>query len=324
MDGDAPPATRHTGAMWTIEAMPAQRGRVAVVTGANGGLGFEVALALAGLGAVVVMAGRGQDKGRAAQAAITTAVPDASLELYELDLADLASVRGCAEAIATEHPRIDLLVNNAGVMGVPRQATVDGFELQLGVNHLGHFALTNRLIRPLLSAPAARVVSVTSFARFVGTPVDPANPHLHGRYDPWRAYSQSKLANLLFAVELQRRLAAAGASVLSLPAHPGLVHTELQARSVEASRGGTSQRFWHAAARTAGMSPRRGALPLLRAATDPDARAGRLYGPRWVAFGAPVHRPIVPRAARVGEILWAVSEQETGEAFAIGDVSPAG
>lgn len=301
--------------MRTSEELPSQRGRVTVVTGANGGLGFEVALALARLGATVVMAARDQEKGRAARAAITAQVPDALLELRELDLASLDAVRRCADGIAADHTRIDLLVNNAGVMGVPQQATVDGFELQLGVNHLGHFALTRRLLPGILAASAGRVVSVTSFARFVGAPLDPENPHLHGRYDPWRAYSQSKLANLLFAVELQRRLRAARTTALSVPAHPGLVHTELQARSVAASRGGVSQRFWHAAARGVGMSPRRGALPLLYAATDPAARAGWLYGPRWVAFGTPVRRPIVSRGARAGAELWAVSEQETGEEF---------
>lgn len=306
--------------MWTTDDLLDQRGRVAVVTGANAGLGREVARALARRGATVVMAARDQDKARDARDAITAEVPAAVLELRTLDLASLDSVRACADGIAADHGRIDVLVNNAGVMGVPQQATEDGFELQLGVNHLGHFVLTRRLLPALLAAPAARVVSVTSFARFVGRPVRPENPHLRGSYDPWLAYSQSKLANLLFAVELQRRLAAAGARVISLAAHPGLTHTGLQARSVQDSGGGLSQRFWYAVSGAVGMSPARGALSLLRAASDPAARGGELYGPRWVTFGPPVRRPVLPRPGRPGQSLWAVSERETGEPFDVDEI----
>jgi NAD(P)-dependent dehydrogenase (short-subunit alcohol dehydrogenase family) len=195
--------------MWTSEDIPGQQGRVAVVTGANGGLGLEVARALAARGATVVMAARDQDKARRAQRAILADVPAARLELRELDLASLDSVRACAEAVAADHDRIDLLVNNAGIMGIPEQATADGFEKQLGVNHLGHFALTRLLLPQLLAAPAARVVSVTSFARFMGRSVSARYPDSPGRYGPWSAYGRSKLANLLFAAELQRRFDAA-------------------------------------------------------------------------------------------------------------------
>lgn len=307
--------------MWSPADIPDQHARVAVVTGANGGLGFEVARALARRGATVVMAARDQDKARDARERITSEVPDASVELRALDLASLDDVRRCGVSIAAAHPRIDLLVNNAGIMGVPEQATVDGFEQQLGVNHLGHFVLTARLLPGLLAAPAGRVVSVTSFARLVGTAVRPDNPHLHGRYGPWRAYGQSKLANLHFAVELHRRLDVARATATSLAAHPGLSHTDLQARSVQESHGGPSQRFWHLAARSVGASAREGALPLLRAATDPAARGGWLYGPRWGLAGAPTRRPLVPRAPRVGATLWAVSERETGERFDVGAIA---
>lgn len=300
--------------MWTAEDIPDQQGRVAVVTGANGGLGFEVARALAHNGAAVVMAARNRDKLRNAQSAITAEVPDAGLEPRELDLASLDSVRACADAIAADHDRIDVLVNNAGVMGIPEQATADGFEMQLGVNHLGHFVLTRRLLPALLAATAARVVSVTSFGRFLGR-IRPENPHLRGKYQPWLAYGQAKLANLLFAVELQRRLAAAGAFVQSLVVHPGLSHTELQVRSVQETGGGFSQRFWEAAARRTGMPPERAALSLLRAATDPIARGGEMYGPRWMTFGPPVRRPVIGRSRRTGEDLWLVSERETGEPF---------
>jgi NAD(P)-dependent dehydrogenase (short-subunit alcohol dehydrogenase family) len=307
---------------WTPDDIPDQHGRVAVITGANGGLGLQVTRVLAGRGARVVMAARDKDKANRARRLIAADVPGADLEIRELDLASLGSVRACADGIVDEYRRIDLLVNNAGVMAIPEQATVEGFEMQLGVNHLGHFVLTRRLLPALLTAPAARVVSVTSFARLTGRPVDPDNPHLRGSYDPWRAYGQAKLANLQFAVELQRRLKAAGVRVQSLAAHPGLSHTDLQARSVRES-GGWSQRFWHVLAGGVGMPPAHGAQPLLRAATDPDARGGQLYGPRWGTFGPPVRRPLVGRSLgqAATQILWAVSERETGERFNVAAIA---
>lgn len=314
-DLPAPPGVADNGAMWTAEDIPDQHGRVAVVTGANGGLGFEVARALARKGATVVMAARNQAKSREAERAITTEVAGATMELRELDLASLDSVRACADGIVADHQRIDVLVNNAGVMGIPEQATADGFEMQLGVNHLGHFVLTRRLMPPLLAAPAGRVISVTSFGRLIGRGVRSENPHLRGRYQPWLAYGNAKLANLVFGVELHRRLEAAGASVQSLVAHPGLSHTELQARAVQETGGGFTQRFWHTTAQRVGMPPERAALSLLRAATDPAARGGEMYGPRWLTFGPPVRRPVVSRRQQSRENLWLVSERETGEKF---------
>lgn len=306
--------------VWTSDNIPDQRGCVAVVTGANGGLGLQTARALARKGAHVIMAARDQDRANQARRAIAADVPDAGLEIRELDLASLLSVRACADAVVADHARIDLLVNNAGIMAVPEQATADGFELQFGVNHLGHFVLTRRLLPALLEAPAGRVVSVTSFARLTAQPVDPGNPHLRGTYKPWRAYGQSKLANLHFAVELQRRLEAAGASVASLAADPGLSATDLQARSVRETGGGLSQRFWHVAARSVGMPAGRGAGPQLRAATDPGARGGELYAPRWGTFGPPVRRRLVGRALDrdAARTLWQLSERETGEDFDVG------
>lgn len=303
---------------WTAEDIPDQTGRVAVVTGGTSGLGLVTARELACHGAHVVLAARDLDKAAGVRSAITAEVPSALLELRECDLASLASVRECADGVTADHGRIDLLVNNAGVMGIPERATADGFEMQLGVNHLAHFVLTARLLPALLAAEAGRVVSVTSFARFTAGPVRPENPHLRGgAYDPWRAYGQSKLANVHFAVELQRRLAAAGATVQSMVAHPGLSHTDLQSRSVRETGGGRSQRFWHLVACRIGMPPERGALPQLRAATDPGARGGQLYAPRWGSFGAPVRRPLLPRSldAAAARTLWEVSERETGESF---------
>ncbi len=302
---------------WTAADIPDQSGRVAVVTGANGGLGLEVARQLARKGGRVVMAARDQAKAEAARASIRAEVPDASLELRPLDLASLASVRQAAAAILAAHPRIDILVNNAGVMATAERRTQDGFELQLAVNHLGHFALTALLLPALLQSDGARVVSVTSTGRHAGRPLDPDNPHLQGSYHPWRAYGQSKLANVHFALELDRRFRATGRPARSIVVHPGFTNTDLQARSVRESGGGRSQRFFRAAVRRLGMTPAQGALPLLRAATDPGAVGGALYTPRWVNWGPPVRRPILRRSRNRDAMatLWRVSERETGTTF---------
>ena len=277
---------------WTTSDIPDQSGRVAVVTGANGGLGLEVARQLARKGGHVVMAARDQVKGGSARASIRRELPGASLELVPLDLASLASVRQAAAAILAGHPRVDILVNNAGVMAIPERRTEDGFEMQLAVNHLGHFALTARLLPALLQSGDARVVSVTSTGRHAGRPVDPDNPHLSGRYDPWRAYGQSKLASLHFALELDRRFRAAALPARSMVVHPGFTNTV--------------RRF--------GMTPGQGALPLLRAATDQGAVGGALYTPRWVNWGPPVRRPMFGRSRSSDAMitLWEVSERETG------------
>jgi NAD(P)-dependent dehydrogenase (short-subunit alcohol dehydrogenase family) len=306
---------------WTTADIPDQTGRVAVVTGANGGLGLEVARELARRGGQVVMAARDQAKAEAAHALILGELPDASLTLQPLDLASLASVRQAAAAILADHPRIDVLVNNAGVMAVPERRTEDGFETQLAVNHLGHFALTAQLLPALLRSGDARVVSVTSTGRHAGGPLDPDNPHLHGRYDPWRAYGQSKLANVHFALQLERRFRKAGVPARSIVVHPGFANTDLQARSVRETGGGGSQRFFRAAVARVGMTPANGALPLLRAATDPNAVGGALYTPRWVNWGAPVRRPLFGRSRNreAMAILWEVSERETGITF---DLTP--
>ncbi|MEX0868306.1 MAG: SDR family NAD(P)-dependent oxidoreductase [Nitriliruptoraceae bacterium] len=284
-----------------------------MITGANGGLGFAAARALANRGTTVVLAARDVAKANAARNAIRREFPDANLDVVPLDLASLTSVRTAAETIGARYACLDILINNAGVMGVPEQSTADGFEMQFGVDHLGHFALTGRLLAHLAAAPAGRVVTVTSFARFVGRTVDPENPHLHGRYDPWRAYGQAKQANLVFAAELDHRLVAADSSVRSVAAHPGLSHTGLQVRSVTESAGGRAQRFWDRAARRFGMPPAVATASIVRAATDTGGRGGELYGPRWVTFGPPVRRPILRAGRHAGRILWDVSEREIGE-----------
>ena len=306
----------HSDMAWTTADIPDLDGRTAVVTGANGGLGLETARALAAAGATVVLAARSPDKTAAAVATIRAETPSARLDVVALDLASLDAVRAAAITITERHPAIDVLVNNAGLMGLPESATVDGNEMQFGVNHLGHFLLTNRLL-PAIAAVDGRVVTVTSTAHHIGRRVDPANPNLHGRYGPWRAYGQSKLANYHFAIGLHERLRAAGSAVASLLAHPGLSNTDLQTHSVAATDGGRSQRFFAELAHRTGMPPSRGALPQLRAATDPAARSGQFYAPRWVNSGPPITRPVLRRVGMEQsiEVLWEVSERLTGEPF---------
>ena len=299
---------------WNAGDIPDQAGRTAVVTGANGGLGLATARSLAAAGATVVIAARNQQRAAEAMERIRDGLPHASLELVELDLGSLDSVASAAEKILAAHQTIDVLVNNAGVMGIPERRTADGFEMQFGVDHLGHFALTARLMPALLRAPAARIVTVTSSAHHMGRAVDPANPNLDGRYGPWRAYGQAKLANFHFGLGLDRLLRKAGSPSASLIAHPGLSNTELQAVSVEETNGGLSQRFFLMLARTIGMSPGEGALSQLRAATDPAAKGGEFYGPLFVNNGPPVRKPILRRLGmdKAIERLWEVSERETG------------
>lgn len=304
---------------WTAADIPDLTGKVAVVTGASGGLGLASARRLAANGAVVVMAARDPGKAEAARDQILADSPYASLEIELLDLASLASVREAATGIAARHDAVDILINNAGVMATPERSTEDGFELQLGVNHLGHFALTALLMPRLIAAPSARVVSVTSNGRHYRGRLDPENPHLEGEYEPWRAYGQSKMANVYFALELERRCREAGNSVESLVVHPGFTNTELQARSVRQTGGGRSQRFFHWAVRLIGMAPEKGASSLLRAATDPSLEGGRLYTPRWALFGPPVRRPLLwgARSRERMRALWEVSEGETGIRFEV-------
>lgn len=299
---------------WSVADIPDLTGRTAVVTGANGGLGLETARALAAAGAEVTMAARNQEKAAEAEASIRGGTPDAALEIVALDLGSLASVREAAGRILVGHDSVDILVNNAGVMGIPERKTVDGFEMQLGVDHLGHFALTALLMPALLRANAARIVTVTSTAHHMGRAVDPDNPHLHGRYRPWRAYGQAKLANFHFGLGLNRLLEDAGTPAASLIAHPGLSNTDLQAVSVAETEGGFSQRFFHGLAGSTGMSPAQGALSQLRAATDPTAKGGQFYGPLFVNNGPPVRKPVLRRLGMEAAIgrLWEVSERETG------------
>jgi NAD(P)-dependent dehydrogenase (short-subunit alcohol dehydrogenase family) len=297
---------------YTQDSVPDLTLRTAVVTGANGGLGLQTAKVLAGKGAHVVMAVRDQDKAVRAVQEITAEAPTASLELVEIDLACQSSVRTAAERILVGHDTVDILVNNAGLMAMPERRTADGYEMQFGVNHLGHWTLTALLMPALLATPS-RVVSVTSTAHHFGHRVDPDNPHLHGRYDPWRAYAQSKLANYHFALGLHRALELAGASAQSLLAHPGLTHSDLQTRAVAESGAGPLGPFFAWMAKRTGMDVERGAMPQIRAATDPHARGGEFYGPRFGNAGPAVRLPLLrPGTDQAIETLWQVSERETG------------
>ncbi len=304
---------------WTTRDIPNLAGKVVVVTGANGGLGFETAKALSVAGAHVVMAARNLQRVEAARQTILAEHSGASLELEELDLASLESVRRAAVAISERHESIDILVNNAGVMGIPEKRTADGFEMQFGTNHLGHFALTALLWPALVAGDGARLVAITSFARHNRGKFDPTNPPLRGEYDAWRAYGQSKMANLRFALEVDQRARLAGLPIQSLIVHPGLTHTHLQANSARESGGGRSQRFWAKWVQRIGMKAPRGALAQIRAVTDPRAKGGQFYSPRFVTAGAAVRRPLTPwtRRSRQLGVLWEVSERMTEIKFDI-------
>lgn len=306
---------------WTTADIPAQDGRTAVVTGANTGLGLETAAALAGAGATVVLACRNTEKAARARTEIVERHPGATVEVLHLDLGDLAQVRGAAAETIDRFPRVDLLVNNAGVMIPPRTDTADGFELQFGTNHLGHFAYTGSVLPAVLGAEGSRIVTVSSIA------------HKSGRmrwndlqwerfYDRFRAYGQSKLANLLFTFELQRRLLEAGENsatgTSALAAHPGVSATELVRHVPGAGLPGVKQ-LVDVAVSVTSQSAAAGALPILRAATDPDAAGFEYYGPS--AFNEMRGHPVVVQPMSQARDqddwsrLWQISEELTGVTY---------
>ena len=296
---------------WTFDNIPDQSGREVIVTGANTGIGFETARALARKGARVTLACRNLAKGREAQRRILAESPEAVVATEQLDLSDLGNVEGFATRFADQHDRLDLLILNAGVMVPPASKTAQGFELQFGVNHLGHFALTGALL-PLVEATAgSRVVVVSSTAATRGEMnFDDLQFEKRG-YAPWPAYGQSKLANQLFTLELQRRLQAAGSAVLVTAAHPGWTATDLQ-RTSKVTR--FLNRFF-------AMQPPQGALPTLRAAVDPEATDGDYYGPHGFLQmrGYPKRIEMVKRAhdAATAARLWEISEELTGVKYGL-------
>ncbi len=300
-------------ARWTSGNVPGQRGRLAVVTGANTGLGFETARILAARGASVVLAVRDTGKGKAAAARIAGTAPGATVTVQPLDLASLESIRAAAGELRARHPRIDLLINNAGVMFPPRQITRDGFELQLGTNHLGHFALTGLLLKQMLPVPGSRVVTVSSQAHRIRARINFDDLQAERSYSRVAAYSQSKLANLMFTYELARRLSSAATTTIAVAAHPGLAATELTRHTPAIAA------FFYA--RVISQNPAMGALPVLRAATDPGVLGGQYYGPgrllgtrgypELAASSRQSHDTAIQRR------LWTVSEELTGVTFPV-------
>ena len=304
-------------AKWTTADIPDQTGRVAVITGSNTGLGYETAAALAEHGAHVVLAVRNLDKGKDAAARITAKTPRADVALQELDLTSLDAIRAAAQQLRSDLDRIDLLINNAGVMYTPKSTTKDGFELQFGTNHLGHFAFTGLLLDRLLPVAGSRVVTVSSVGHRILADIHFDDLQWERRYNRVAAYGQAKLANLLFTYELQRRLASGGTTTIAAAAHPGMSDTELM-RNMPAPLLSTFERIGPVVA----QNPAMGALPTLRAATDPAAVGGQYYGPD--GFAQTRGYPKVVGSSRKSHDadrqrrLWKVSEELTGVVYPVG------
>ncbi|MEO3758741.1 SDR family NAD(P)-dependent oxidoreductase [Mycobacterium sp. B14F4] len=300
------------GSKWTAADIGDQSGRTAIVTGANSGLGYDTAAILAEKGAHVVLAVRNLDKGAEAVESIKKTTPNAVVALQQLDLSSLAGIRKAADELRATHPRIDLLINNAGVMYVPtRETTADGFEMQFGTNHLGHFALTGLLLDHLLSVDGSRIVTVSSVGHRILARIRFEDPHFETGYHRVQAYGQSKLANLLFTYELQRRLKLKGAPTIAVAAHPGFSDTEL----MRYLPGFIPDFLWKMATQPASM----GALPTLRAATDPGVQGGQYYGPDGLGE-VKGHPKVVASSAQshdedIARRLWTMSEELTGVTY---------
>lgn len=302
---------------WTEKDVPDQSGRLAIVTGSNTGLGYDTARVLAGRGARVVMAVRDTAKGETAAARIRALSPGADVAVHRLDLGSLASVRESGAELAAAYPRIDLLINNAGVMYPPKSNTADGFELQFGTNHLGHFALTGLLLGNLLPVDGSRVVVVASIAHNIRAKMDFDDLQWEKRrYDRVAAYGQSKLANLMFTYELQRRLAKADAKTIAVAAHPGVAATELTRHTPGAGLPGFS---WLTGRLL--NSSELGALPTLMAATDPAVRGGQYYGPDGFrelrGYPRLVESSKQSHDTAAQQRLWQVSEELTGVTYPV-------
>jgi NAD(P)-dependent dehydrogenase (short-subunit alcohol dehydrogenase family) len=304
-----------TDGKWTETDVPNQAGRTAVITGANTGIGFEAARALAAHGASVVLAVRNLDKGKDAASRISAAAPGADVTVQRLDLTSLNSVRDAAQELRANHDKIDLLINNAGVMNTPKSVTADGFELQFGTNHLGHFALTGLLLDRMMAVAGSRVVTVSSSAHRIRAQIHFDDLQWERGYSRIGAYGQSKLANLMFTYEMQRRLEGK-TSTIAVAAHPGGSNTEL-ARNSPAPLRAVSWLF----GRFIGQSPAMGALPTLRAATDPGVLGGQYYGPGGIqelrGYPKLVQSSAQSHNAELQRRLWAVSEELTGVTFPV-------
>lgn len=301
---------------WTTADIPSLDGKVAVVTGANSGLGLETAAGLAGAGAIVVMACRDKTKAAGALDEVRMRAPKSQVEVMTLNLADLSSVREFAAALKSKHPRLDILCNNAGVMALPFQKTRDGFEMQIGTNHLGHFALTGLLL-DALKAPGSRIISVASQAHRATRGMDLDDLNWERRsYDKWDAYGKSKLANLLFTFELQRRLQKAGSGTIAAAAHPGYTATNLMFVGPAQENSALKRWFMQIGNALFAQSAAMGALPTLYAAAAPDVRGGDYIGPGGLAqmrgYPEKVGSRQAARNPEVASRLWTLSEQLTG------------
>lgn len=298
---------------FSIAKTPSLKGKTALVTGGNIGLGFETVKALASKGADVLLASRNEEKGNRAVDEIRSLFPTASVNLLLLDLASQKGIKAATEVVSKKFSKLDLLINNAGIMAMPETRTEDGYESQFGVNHLGHWSLTALLMDNLKAAEAARIVTVTSTAHHLIWNINFNDPHMRKKYSAWNAYSQSKLANYYFALGLHKMFSARDGKMKSFLAHPGLSHTNLQVKTYEMGAGGWAGGFFKNLAAKTGMSPEDGALPQIRAALDPHAKSGEFYAPRFVTTGSPVKRPIL-RTNNQRNIakLWELSEKETG------------
>ena len=299
---------KRIGLKWRLTDTKPQHDKVVLITGSNSGIGLEMAKEFAGKGAEVVLACRNQAKAADATSRIKAQYPEANVRTLDLDLADLNSVKQAATAFMASAPHLDILINNAGVMIPPRGTTADGFELQVGTNHLGHFAFTAHLLPHLEKADEPRIVTVSSIAHTMGR-LDLENMHGEGkRYDKWGQYGRSKLANLMFGLELSRRLKAAGSRVVSICSHPGYANTSLQRHSL----------IWRMVNNVA-LSPQRGAAPTLYAATEPDALLHPYWGPvgPLEAWGWTGKANISSRATNEEDAkqLWSWSEEQVGFAF---------
>jgi NAD(P)-dependent dehydrogenase (short-subunit alcohol dehydrogenase family) len=305
----------NTNQHWTKDNIPDLQGKTAIVTGANSGLGFEDTKALAAKGAHVVMACRNLEKAEAAADTIQREIPGASLKVQLLDLASLESIRDFAREFNNHYDRLEILINNAGLMAIPQRKTADGFEMQFGTNHLGHFALTGLLLVKLLAAETARIVTVSSDLHKQGR-VNFEDLNSEREYNKWAAYGQSKLANLLFAYELQRRLERVQTNVISVASHPGYAATNLQRKGPEMSGASLQGLLMSLSNLVFAQSAEKGALPTLYAATAPGVKGGEYYGPGGF-LGMRGYPEKVQSSERsydneVAERLWEVSEQLTG------------
>jgi NAD(P)-dependent dehydrogenase (short-subunit alcohol dehydrogenase family) len=301
---------------WTADDIPDLHDKLAIVSGANSGLGLETTRALARKGATVIMACRSADKAKSARdELLDDGIAPARLELRTLDLSSLASIRSFADNVRASYPKLDLLINNAGVMALPYSKTADGFEMQIGTNHLGHFALTGLLLEPLLATEGARVVTVSSLMHKLGS-IRFDDLSWERGYRPWPAYCQSKLANLLFGFELQRRFEARGSKLLSLASHPGYAATNLQTAGPRMTNSSFRERVYEIGNRMVAQNAAGGALPSLYAATAQDARGGEYYGPGGAMEMKGEPKRVAARSKahdrEAAKRLWALSQELTG------------